>query len=112
MKKGSNKYKWILTGTLFITSVTVFLFTGCGDSESTPGSSGSGTESTSTSCPTGTLFSRAPIDLDDITSMGVLSSLIPPGHTFPTPHLYIYVLDTDATEDITATVPFTKSRIR
>lgn len=52
-----------------------------------------------TQCSDSYIFSRAPVDLSDITSMGVLGSLIPPGHTYPTPHLYMYVLPGNATSD-------------
>jgi hypothetical protein len=55
-------------------------------------------------CPSEALFSRAPINFEDVTSMGVLGSLIPPGHTFPTPHLYMYVIDSEAPQDIEADV--------
>jgi len=75
-----------------------------GSTLSDNGSTPSDTDSTVTSCPSGALFSRAPINLDDVTSMGVLGSLIPPGHTFPTPHLYMFVLESDTTVDHEATI--------
>ncbi|MGD2252007.1 MAG: hypothetical protein PVF70_03720 [Anaerolineales bacterium] len=75
-----------------------------GHDRATPGSVAQEAPTPSNPCPAGPLFSRAPIELDQITSMSVLGSLIPPGHTFPTPHLYMFVRNPDTTEDIPATI--------
>lgn len=70
-------------------------------------------------CSSGEIFSQAPVDLADITSMGVLGTLVPPDHTFPTPHLYFYVMNASggggesnvyAPADITATTIVYKYR--
>lgn len=87
---------------IFFVAFTMMCVLACGSGGSNDSSNtdASGNENTETTCPSGPLFSRAPVNLEDVTSMGVLGSLIPPGHTFPTPHLYMYVIDSEAPEDI------------
>lgn len=108
MRNGSNRYMRIIVSILFIAVAVVFVLSCNGESggsaPSNTDSAPSDTVSTDTSCPSGALFSRAPINLDDLTSLGVLGSLIPPGHTFPTPHLYMNVLESNATVDHEATI--------
>lgn len=42
-------------------------------------------------CPDRPLFSVAPIALDDFMGLTPLGHLAPPGHTFPTDHMYFYM---------------------
>ena len=45
-------------------------------------------------CPTGqTLFSVLPVSPNDTAVLTPLGQMSPPGHVFPAPHQYIYVLD-------------------
>ncbi len=63
------------------------------------GGAGSASDSTTNvpenavSCPTGALFSVAPVDLSGLSDLGItpLGNLNPPAHTNPTPHLYFYI---------------------
>lgn len=41
-------------------------------------------------CKSGPLFQVAPVHVEDVEHLGPLGSLVPPDHTFPTPHMYIY----------------------
>lgn len=44
-------------------------------------------------CGSGPLFSRAPIDLEELAVLVPLGAENPPDHTFPASHLYLYVID-------------------
>ena len=55
-------------------------------------------------CPTGPLLERSPIAPADLWSLAPLGSLIPDNHTFPTPHMYFYVVDVTAGIDKEAAV--------
>ena len=40
-------------------------------------------------CPaSGPVLDRPPVDLAELTSMAPVGTLVPPDHTFPTPHMY------------------------
>ena len=45
-----------------------------------------------------TLFSIAPLALDDVTSIFPLGNLNPTGHTFPTRHMYFHIRTTDPSD--------------
>ncbi|MGD8814389.1 MAG: hypothetical protein PVI78_07930 [Anaerolineales bacterium] len=93
---------------------TILLIAGCrpdaigpeafpSDTETLPGNIAA-SEAPHLPCPSGPLFSSAPVDLEDISSVAPLGSLIPPGHTFPTPHLYLFVFGAEDTQGLPATV--------
>ncbi len=105
-------------GRFFVGMAVIVLIAGCsgidlgpfpsdtGDHppSATPGMDIPPAESGARPCPEGPLFSRAPVDLEDISSVGPLGSLIPPGHTFPTPHLYLFVFGSQDVEGAPATL--------
>ncbi|MGD8760116.1 MAG: hypothetical protein PVJ07_07665 [Anaerolineales bacterium] len=113
MNFGSKRLRPFLAVVLTLIGL-VALLAGCkeadptaepsGHDRATPGSVAQEAPTPSNPCPMGPLFSMAPIDLDQITSMSVLGSLIPPGHTFPTPHLYMFVRNLDTADDIPVTI--------
>ena len=43
-------------------------------------------------CDTSTVFTASPLETDSIRSIVTLGNLNPPGHTFPTDHIYFYIV--------------------
>jgi len=44
-------------------------------------------------CPAGAIFNYFPVDKKDIVQIIPVGLMVPPDHTFPAPHAYIYVID-------------------
>lgn len=95
---------YVLFGALALVALLAFLNACSSESNSGDETLDDAWNIPSVACPEGNLFSRAPIELSDVTSVSPLGSLIPPGHTFPTAHLYIYVMDPEDAEDVIATL--------
>lgn len=62
---------------------------GCGDSPETP--QADNPPPGGTSCAAGPTLTVSPVDPDFIESIAPLGNLNPPGHTFPTDHMYFYL---------------------
>ena len=57
-------------------------------------------------CTTGSpLLTMSPIDLAQVTGVVPLGNLNPPGHTFPTPHLYFYLKRTNPADPLDFSFP-------
>lgn len=63
----------------------------CGGGIGGGGDGGDGPSMVPTPCPDGPFLTTAPIDLASITSIVPLGNLNPPGHTFPSDHMYFYL---------------------
>src|SRR5712672_3030835 len=74
-----------MTRTLSIVAAAVFVVAvACSKDASGPNLSGLAT------CGPATLLTVTPMDLSDIREIAPLGNLNPPGHTFPTDHIYFY----------------------
>ncbi len=76
------------TSTRRVIAVACFVAVGCGDTSQAPE-----TEETPllASCVGDPAFTVSPVDPGDIESIAPLGNLNPPGHTFPTDHIYFYL---------------------
>jgi len=55
-------------------------------------------EERSSECTSDTPFNTAPLDIDDISSIVALGNMNPPGHVFPTDHIYLYITKTEGSD--------------
>ena len=49
-------------------------------------------------CTSDILFIVSPLDIDDVSSIVALGNLNPPGHVFPTDHIYFYITRTEGSD--------------
>lgn len=78
-----------------LAGIGLFL-TGCGGSAGGDGDGGSASvRATLPACGAGPFFTRSPTALMPLDHIVPLGNLNPPGHTFPTDHLYFGIVDSD-----------------
>jgi hypothetical protein len=78
-----------LASQVVVLAATVCLVAaGCDDSSQSPED---GDLPAGGSCEGGLVFTVCPVDLDDVSTIVPLGNLNPPGHTFPTDHIYWYL---------------------
>ena len=58
----------------------------------------SATQETGSVCTSETFFIASPLNIDDISSIVALGNLNPPGHVFPTDHIYFYIARTEGSD--------------
>lgn len=80
---GRGRARLLLSGVLVITGMAVWA---CSKDSTGPDLSGL------PACGAATRFTVSPLQLPDIREIAPLGNLAPPGHTFPTDHMYFYPL--------------------
>jgi len=78
----------LASSSLVLVAMACIIAAGCGDTSQPPDNEDSPKVG---ACEGGLAFTVCPVDLDDVSSIVPLGNLNPPGHTFPTDHIYFYL---------------------